>query len=439
MTLNPFFHGNPVEPKDFFNRRQPLRRVVGRILSGGQSTAIIGEPRVGKTSFLHYLVGPKEVRETLYGDQANRLLFAYLDSQVLSGQFTAAQFWEQVLMLGLEWVVQAQSDTALAQQYQICRNNSFGPFTLEALFRLLKADGWRLVVLLDEFDLLLHHPVLNSADFFGGLRSLSSRSEGALALVIGSRLPLSQLNARTQTFNPTGSPYFNTFAEITLGSFPERDIATLLDRAGECFTTWDKRAIRVIAGGHPFLLQTAAAALWDAHEEGVTDTFERRREMGQRVYRENKWLFYDTWRIWTPALRKAFSTVALAHTAHLLPQREFLPDAFIAGLRDFGPELDDLNAAGLVIRDEQVRGGWRVAPQAMLWWLADELVRSVRRNEVSFEDWLRAQELDNLLTRKEKEQLGQVIQGAVQVLGQGATTLVEAFAKGIGESLTGGA
>jgi hypothetical protein len=60
------------------------------------------------------------------------------------------------------------------------------------------------------------------------------------------------------------------------------------------------------------------------------------------------------------------------------------------------------------------------------------LVRAVRRNNVPFEDWLRAQELDHLLIRQEREQLEQTVRGAVQVLGQGATTLVEAFAKGAG-------
>ncbi len=438
MTSNPFFYGNPVAPENFFNRRQPLRRVVGRLLSGGQSTAIIGEPRMGKTSLLRYL-SAFDKRAELYKEQADYVLIAYLDSQIFHGQFTAARFWEQAFASAeLELAVRSSPNSLLEQRYRLCQENDFGPFTLEALLRILKIQGWRLVLLLDEFDTLLHHPILNSAEFFGGLRSLSSRSEGALPLVIGSRLPLAQLNARTQAFNPTGSPYFNIFTEITLGTFPDKDITELLNRAGDCFTLWDKRAIRIVAGGHPFLLQTAAAVMWETHEEDLTEVVDRRRTMAQRLYRENKLFFTDTWRVWSPATRKAFTTVALAHTARLLPQREFLTDTFIAGLRDFGPELDDLESCGLVTRDEQVRGGWRVVPQAMLWWLADELVRAIR-TDTPFEDWLRAQELDHLLTHKEREQLGQVVRGAVQALGQGATTLVEAFAKGLGESLVGGA
>lgn len=179
--------------------------------------------------------------------------------------------------------------------------------------------------------------------------------------------------------------------------------------------------------------------MWEAHDEGLTDIMERRRAMADTLYTENKDFFANTWQVWTSATRKAFTTVALTHTAHLLPEREFLTGSFIEDMRDFGPELNDLTNTGLVTRDEQVQGGWRVTPQAMLWWLADELVRAVRRDDVPFEDWLRAQELDNLLTRQEREQLEQTVRGAVKVLGQGATTLVEAFAKGLGESGVGGA
>jgi hypothetical protein len=437
MTPNPFISGNPVDSANFFNRKQPLRRVVGRLLSGGQSTAVIGEPRLGKTSLLKYLAAREKGAE-LYGEQAERLLIAYLDSQVFGGRYTAAQFWEQAFTSAdLELALGSSPNPLLAERYRLCRENEFGPFTLEALFRVLKIQGWRLVLLLDEFDTLLHHPILNSAEFFGSLRSLSSRCEGALALVIGSRLPLAQLNARTQAFNPTGSPYFNIFSEITLGPFPEKDIHELLNRAGERFTVWDKRAIRAIAGGHPFLLQAAAAAMWDLHEEEITEMIDRRRAMAKRLYNENRWLFADTWRFWTPPVRKAVTTIALAHTGQLLPQREFLTSAFIAGLRDFGPELADLATQGFISRDERVRGGWRIASQAMLWWLADELARAVRP-DIPFEEWLRAQELDHLLTKKEREQLQQVVRGAAQLLGQGATSLIEAFAKGLGESLAGG-
>jgi hypothetical protein len=71
----------------------------------------------------------------------------------------------------------------------------------------------------------------------------------------------------------------------------------------------------------------------------------------------------------------------------------------------------------------------------MLWWLADELVRAVRNADTPFESWLRAQELDGVFTRQEQEQLGTVVRAAAEVLRQGATTLLEAFAKGIASGI----
>lgn len=86
---NPFFYGNHVRPEQFIDRRRELRRIVGRVLNQGQSTAVVGEPCSGKTSLLEYLKAP-ETRENLYGAHSERLLFSYLDSQMLGGEFIQA-------------------------------------------------------------------------------------------------------------------------------------------------------------------------------------------------------------------------------------------------------------------------------------------------------------------------------------------------------------
>jgi hypothetical protein len=434
MADNPFLCGNPVGAGSFFDRSEQLRRVVSRLLAGGQSTAVLGEPRAGKTSLLRYLSAPENL-DALYGAARQHLLFSQIDIQMLGAEFTAAEFWQLALTPLYEQVILMQPDSATARQYGVCKANQFGNATLSELFKVVHANNWRLVLLLDDFHLLLHHRVLNSAEFFGGLRGLAQEGKG-LAVVIASCMPLSTMNSEAQAFKPTGSPYLNIFSEVTLGPFPARDIEALLALAGERFHARDRQAIVMLAGGQPFLLQASAAATWDAYEEGLTNAADRRRYVGQRVYREYRLHFTDTWRLWPPAGRKAFTSVALAHTAHLLPERAFLTAAFVEGLRDWAPELGDLEATGLVMRDETIEGGWRVAPEVMLWWLADELVRAVRA-DAPFEDWLRAEELDGVMTHHEKEQLSEVVRGAAQVLRQGAGTLVEAFAKGVATSVLG--
>lgn len=76
-------------------------------------------------------------------------------------------------------------------------------------------------------------------------------------------------------------------------------------------------------------------------------------------------------------------------------------------------------------------------PGAFLWWLADELVRTVR-DEPSFEEWLRKQEWEGLLTRDEKQQLNKGVRAVVELLKDGAKTLIEAAAKGVGEVIVKG-
>jgi len=428
---NPFFYGNPVSPNQFIGRRRALRRVVSRILNQGQSTAVVGEPRSGKTSLLLYLSAP-ETHEDLYGERGESglgrpLLFTYLDAQTLGGAFTQARFWEHALHpLRAEM---ADPASPLAQAYRTCRENDFGCFVLERLLAQMRADDWRLVLLLDEFDALLHHPVLNKAEFFGSLRSLASRSRGALALVIASRCPLTELNKETQELSRTGSPYFNFLDELTLGPWPNKDVEALLRRA-ERFTPDDRRFVVRVAGGHPYLLQAAAFELWEAYAEGLDDTGARRREAGKRLYDKAALILEDTWRLWPPATRRAFTIVALADVARMLEQRRFYEIPLVRDRRDVGRELRALAKQGFVTQDDAAPTDYRVRTQAFLWWLADELVRTVR-DEAPFEEWLSKQEMGILLTKGEREQLDEAVRAIGGLLEDGASTLIEAAATGV--------
>jgi predicted AAA+ superfamily ATPase len=57
MTLNPFTFGNPIrDPARFYGRREDLRQIVNRLRSSArESTSVVGERRIGKTSLLKYL------------------------------------------------------------------------------------------------------------------------------------------------------------------------------------------------------------------------------------------------------------------------------------------------------------------------------------------------------------------------------------------------
>lgn len=435
--MNPFSYGSVVSADTFLNRRSIVRRVVGRIVAGGQSSALVGQPRVGKTSTLDYLCSPT-LRQELYGDRGSHLIFSFVDSHLLGSTFTSAQFWEYALAPLREQIEESYPDNlSLLEKYLKCKDARFSNFSLESLFKELKKVDFRFVLMIDEFDALIHHQVLNSIEFFGGLRSLSSRSYGSMVLIIASRQSVHILNTQTQSINPASSPFFNIFKEFTLGGFPEADVSLLLERAGKIFSHNDHQAIRSIAGRHPYLLQTAASNLWEAYEEdNLLTEYTRWTYMSNNVYREHSSHFLDTWKTWSPATKKAFTTIALCGTEKLLKERTFLLQPFISGLKDVDPEIKDLEAIGLIAVDESIRGGWCIESQVMVWWLADELVRTVR-SEKPFEQWLQAQELDNCLTSQEKNNLVQLTSSMAIFLQKGITKFIETFAEGIGKGLTG--
>jgi len=424
---NPFYYGNPATPDQFVGRRRELRRVTGRIVNQGQSTAVVGEPRSGKTSLLLYIAA-QETREELYGADGGRLMVSYMDAQTLGGEFSQARFWEYALSPFVKRTSAHGPGSSLVQVYETCQESAFGAFELERLFAQTRPTGWRLVLIVDEFDVLLHHPILSCSEFFGSLRSLASRSQGALALVIASRRSLTNLNDATQRFSRTGSPYFNFLSEITLGRWPDKDVAELLRRAGGRFATADRRFIAEVAGGHPYLTQVAASTLWDAYKEGKSDPYRRRKQAGRSLYDEAALTLGDTWRLWQPAMRRAFAAVALVQVPYLLRRREFDMKRLLHDTRDFRPELRSLEKQGFVTEDEDIPGGWRVRPQVFLWWLADELVRAVR-DDPSLRDWLRKQEWEGLLTRGEKDRLVKAIRAIGGLLKDSAATLIEAAAK----------
>ena len=207
----------------------------------------------------------------------------------------------------------------------------------------------------------------------------------------------------------------------------------MLRRAEGRFTKDDRRFIATVAGGHPYLTQVAASELWEAYEEGEKAPRRRWQRVGQALYNEVALTLSDTWRCWPPPTRRVFAAVALAHIG-ALGQHRFHVERLIHDLPDFGLELRSLKKRGFVTEDAAIPGGWRVRPQAFLWWLADELVRMVRR-ETPLEEWLAVQEWEGLLTRGEKQQLGKAIHAVADLLKDGAATLIEAAAKGAGKAL----
>jgi len=420
--INPFIYSRAVMPSEFFGREAEIRRLVSR-LATGQSTAIIGLPHVGKTSLINY-VTDSNVREARFGKEFENDVFRVLDAQMLRSVKSQAEFWEYALSSLADQFNKMNEPKLLHAKFLLTRENNFGSHMLEEFFTSIKEEGIRFVLFLDEFDDLLSHPVLNSAEFFGSLRSLASRSLG-LILVLGSRRDVEQLNLLTQQVNPHGSPYFNVFTQITLKTMKDDAFDQIIGQADGRFDNADIQFVKAISGNHPLLIQTAAAKLWEADDQGLKG-FERFKRAGRELYVEAKLNFSDTWRVWPSEMKRVITIVALTQVPRLLGKHAFALDDDLKTLSDYSSELETLKDLGVLT---QTNSQWSVAQGAFLWWLTDELKRNVR-DETDFKTWLQAQEMDGVLTSEQKKQLSDKTSVVLSYLGKGATTLIEVFANG---------
>ncbi len=379
LQNNPFIYGNPVAPDQLLGRKRELRQIAGRIYTG-QSSIITGSPRSGKTSVLEYLIAPEKQVE-LYGDRADKLIFSSLDAYTMAAEFDQSQFWEAALAPLKERISADNSAQSLSETYQFCQDNKFGSFVLEKLIAQIRKKHWQLVIIIDGFDILLHHPILNRVEFFGGLRKLASRSQGALTLVITSNASQTRLHQETQLFNLTGSPYFNFMGEIILGALNDAEINKLLHSSDIDFTDNDSDFIKGIAGGHPYLLQVAASVLWETYENQLHEGV-RQQYVLQEFYLKVKDMLNGTWQSWDEEMHNAVTSVVLAHLENLkivFPKKYVDIKSIISSIPS-KTNLEVLERYGLLIKDRRIRGGWGVYPTILLLhFLLDKLKPEYRR------------------------------------------------------------
>ena len=71
-VLNPFLYGKPVPATRFVGRQEAVRTVFSRLFNG-ESTAIVGEPHIGKSSLLYYVADAGVRAEWLGGGSGSIL------------------------------------------------------------------------------------------------------------------------------------------------------------------------------------------------------------------------------------------------------------------------------------------------------------------------------------------------------------------------------
>ena len=252
MIENPFTYGNPISnPERFIGRHREIEQVFSRLLNAeGESTSIVGERRIGKTSLLHTIMHP-DVRRS-HGVDESRYIFVYSDLQMIDPKTTATRLAQRLFG---QLARQTPDEEIRGMVEELRQSAEIDNFALSDLFDAIDSKGLHVVFLLDEFENVTGNPNFG-ADFFYGLRSLAIQHN--LTLITSSRSELIEL---THSEEIRSSPFFNIFANINVRLFTPEEAKELIDRAlsdtGVLFSVDETSAIDRMAGRHPFFRQMA--------------------------------------------------------------------------------------------------------------------------------------------------------------------------------------
>jgi hypothetical protein len=371
IVFNPFRYGSPVPPERFIGRENTLNVLFSR-LHHGESAVVVGGPHMGKSSLLRY-VACEEVNSAWLAHGTLHIIPVEQDCHGLPGDYQPVDFWRDVLAVVAEQPLERKVKTQLTR----VRQSDYGSFTLERFFKLLGQSGRQVLLLIDEFEVLLNHPHLNTPEFFGALRALAIKTDG-LALIAASRLPVAELNRRTQ--QTTGSPFFNFCIDVVLPPLSPADIGTLLDTALSqsdiSFSDDDRHYIQRMSGRHPFLAQASAAALFEATRRETRGN--ERYTLASKLIQDWAGAHFDErWRYLDERVQQVLRTLAQAETRTSAGQ---IPaDTGVTDFEQYSYDLRKLEKEHLIEPSPDAEGflwrerRWHISAVSFAIWIAHNI------------------------------------------------------------------
>jgi len=370
-SSQPFIYGRALQPYEFLNREYELGTIFDRIRLG-ESSAIVGEHKIGKTSLLLKLAD-EETQKQYLGADAHKVMIYSLDLQPFGQNDGPIDFWREIL----EFLQRRPGHVSTSSQIEQTVQAGYTRYSLQQLFDHLNQQGRRLVLLLDEFKRLLNHPNFQDPGFFALLRSLST-STGGLVVIPASSLSVTGMNMANRRFKEIGSPPFNHMIDVLLHPFDITTADALLDRAETAFTPEDRLCIYRVAGGHPFLIQAMAAALFETAGSN-------RYTCAAQCFYERVSAYFDVlWRQLDDQARDTVFVLGLMELSNCVLGQSISVDEQVNVL---GAHLQNLFKLGLARPADQDwpnreclcsldKHLWVVRPQALVWWIHNVIIRS---------------------------------------------------------------
>jgi hypothetical protein len=245
---NLFYHRGPIKEASYFFGREREVAYLFDLLRRGQSVALSGPRRIGKTSLMNHIQDEAVCAANDF--PASQTRFLSLDGGLLDG-LSEAYFYGAI-------------DRALGGEHDAVEYAQL----LDRLRTFFRNATRKLAILIDEFELVAANPQFG-LPLFNRLRGITSQYP--ILFVTASRLPLWQLTlSNPETLS---SPFFNIFAPVPLGLLEEVQAHALLAglsmRAGKPFSERTIQRVLAYAGTHPLFLQASGYRTFEAsHADG---------------------------------------------------------------------------------------------------------------------------------------------------------------------------
>jgi len=419
-----FVYGRPVRLNEFLGRESEILTIFNR-LKNRESTAVVGEPHIGKTSLL-LRIQERSIQEYFLKDEIKIIGSFYKDLQPIGMDFSSAEFWEETL----EPLQDLQGQETISSLLNQAEKEHFSYKSLRRLFQQISESGQVLLLLLDEFDHLLSHPKFKDPTFFAGLRSLSTTT-GGLVIVTSSRLSLSELNKRGHELlggNTETSPFFNNLIEIKLRPFSHDTANLLIQNTPNEFSPQEISFIRRVAGRHPYLIQAMAATLLEM-PKGESGQLQAAEYFYDRISSH-----FDT--LWNALSERSKTTSVILSLMDLEGYSSGSSFSYgeIENVEAFDIELRNLADLGLA---EKIYDGWKidarhgliwrgeqwtVGAQAFTWWVRDVVISNSRRLQ-GYDEWLKNKRYTFLLTEGQWNNLLSIAKSTPDFFTKGISSL----------------
>ncbi|RME45612.1 MAG: hypothetical protein D6791_10310 [Chloroflexi bacterium] len=266
---NPFVYHVPVGPADFVGRERVLSLIFSQLRSPSRGNiSVYGPLGVGKTSLLNYISDPEIAAR--WGLDPATFILCKIDCQSL-GDFTPDHFWRRLLRC-MSRMLDGDLQDAVSR---LISQDRVGFEDVQDVLDELDWSDRVLVALLDEFECVVRTETevaeQTTRHFLGMLSSLGRRTPRVFSMIIATERPLTTLDDSLGGWR--GSPFPTIFISQELSAFTASEANELFDRAlagtEVTFSDGERRFILEQTGGHPALLQAAAAALFDAKLRGM--------------------------------------------------------------------------------------------------------------------------------------------------------------------------